>query len=550
MPNIKGFEAPDLTLRPSETGIDATVQGAKRVGVAYGQVADALNQTGQRAASATRDVGQQAVDYEDHREISVGAATGTALMAQKLSDWNATIKNADPNDPSVAQKFLTENLEPALEQWKSGFNTETSQKYAEQFADQLRRDMFHRTAADMSTMAGIAVQQNARTTVNRLATAVAADPSSLDFALKTADHSLGTMVDSSPTLDPETSAKVKTQVLQEAKENIVKSAVTGMITKNPDTDLSVVEQRYGEFLKPGEVQMFQKAAQAQAKVNAYYDKQTAIAQKQEADLKVRTTATKTITDNVSIDQNGKPFIKPQFFKDALDIARANPDAPTAAATARTMIDWGESQQNKEEKVASDPTVRQDLTDRMFDPDKPTTALDLMKASAAGKLSDHDFQTMHRLVTELETSPLKGPVWQTTAAAVKDSLIVSVPGLPGKDGIGLQNYSTFMQAFVPQYLAKSRAGTLPPNALDTRDPTSMISQAMAPFKRTAAQRMQDYTSMVGGIGGSQQMTRMIGDVPVPAPLNGVAALQYNKSRQQFRDQTTGKVYNAKGEEVSQ
>jgi hypothetical protein len=112
-----------------------------------------------------------------------------------------------------------------------------------------------------------------------------------------------------------------------------------------------------------------------------------------------------------------------------------PDAPQGLA--RTLIDWGESQQNKEAKIVDDPGDQAGLTDRLFDPTNPTTRQDLMKAQVAGKLSDHSFQSMERLVTELEKAPLKGPVWQATAAAVKDSLIVSVPGIPGKDTKGTQ-----------------------------------------------------------------------------------------------------------------
>jgi hypothetical protein len=77
--------------------------------------------------------------------------------------------------------------------------------------------------------------------------------------------------------------------------------------------------------------------------------------------------------------------------------------------------------------------------------------------------------------------------------------------------------------------------------------------MSPFKRSPADRMRDYVGGSGGLGAPAappQMTRMIGDVPVPAALNGIASLQYSKARQQFRDQTTGAVYNAKGEKVGQ
>ena len=37
MPNIREFDTPSLSLRPTETGIDATLNSAKRVGMFYNQ---------------------------------------------------------------------------------------------------------------------------------------------------------------------------------------------------------------------------------------------------------------------------------------------------------------------------------------------------------------------------------------------------------------------------------------------------------------------------------------------------------------------------------
>lgn len=550
MPNIRQFDAPaNLGLQPTETGIDAAVQSARRIGTFYNQKADALGQEGQMAASSLRDAGEAAVNFEDHREISAGTATGTQLMANALTQWNQIAKNADPNDPSVAQKYLTETLEPQLEQWTSGFNTERSQQFAQQFADNLRRDMFHKTAADLSTMAGIAVQQNARTTVNSLSSAVAADPSSLDFALSTVDHTLGHTVDSSPTLSADDAARVKMAVGQEAKEQIVKAAVSSMIQKNPNIDLDGIQKKYGAYIKGNEMKIFQKAAQTQARMDLLQQKQADLYQRYQDKQAAEAAADHAISNHVQTDPTtGRPVVGPDYFKEALDIAKM-PNAPSGLA--RTLIDWGEKQQNERAApVVDDAQTKQDLTERLFSPDNPTTLPQLMRAQADGKINDHTFNTMKGLVNELQTTPLKGPIWQNTMTAVKDSLIVNVPGLPGKDVPGIVNYANFMQTFVPEYLAKYRAGTLPSNALDVRDPNSMISQAMAPFKRTPADRMRDYVGGAGGLGSTAapQMTRMVGDVPVPPALNGIASLQYNKSRQQFRDQATGKIYNAKGEEV--
>jgi len=229
------------------------------------------------------------------------------------------------------------------------------------------------------------------------------------------------------------------------------------------------------------------AAKAQQKSNALMDRQADLLKKQQAELNVRTSSAKTITDNVTFDpQTGTPIIDPKFFKEALDIARNNPNAPNAAETVRTMFSWGESQQNKAAKPVDDPTVKSDLMTRMFSADNPTTTLDLMKARAEGRISDHTFQAYHGLVQELQQTPLKGPVWQSVTTAVKEQLIRT--DITTGDKIGADKYAGFMQDFLPQYLAKSRSGTLPPNALDLNDPKSMISQSLQPYKISMQDRL--------------------------------------------------------------
>jgi hypothetical protein len=549
LPNIRQLEAPQGTgLSPTETGVEAFAAVGRRVGAFGNQRAELLSQQGSELKSTIGDVGQVANDYMTHRDISAGAATGAQLIANVNDQWNETAKNADPNDVTIKQKFLEEQLSPTLDKFKEGFSTQQSQQWAEHFVDQYRQHMFEKTSSDMSTLAGIAVRKNVATTVNSLSSAVASDPSSLDFALKSVDHSIGATVASSPNMSATDAASVSAEVGLKAKESIVKSAISGMITKNPNINLDAIQKKYGDYINGAEMKMFAAAAVRQDKSDKAQARQDILVQKQLADMQVHTTSNKIVADNVSIDpQTSRPIIKPEFFNQALDIVKKNPGAPSAAATFRTLNEWGEHQQAlKTAPVVDDPIAKKDLTDGLFDPDHPTSRLDLMKAQTAGKLSDHTFQSMERLVTELEQSPLKGPVWQDTAAAVKDELILSNVGIPGKDITGAGNYAKWAQTFIPQYLAKSRSGTLPPNALDVKDPNSMISQSMAPFKRTVAQRAQDYVSALGGAPAASG--RKVGDVAVPPALGGVAALSYNPGKKLWRDDTTGTVYDSAGSAV--
>src|SRR5437879_5764013 len=91
----------------------------------------ALADTGRRIGSSIADAGDAAIKYLDHQQISQGAPAFANLMAQKTQQWNETVKNADPNDPTVAAKFM-DSLESDLTKFKEhGFYTEGGQKWAE-----------------------------------------------------------------------------------------------------------------------------------------------------------------------------------------------------------------------------------------------------------------------------------------------------------------------------------------------------------------------------------------------------------------------------------
>lgn len=559
MPNIRQFDTPALGLRPSEVGVDATAQAARRIGAFSNQLAsdtgqlgafegDELRNVGARAGSAVAAAGDAAVDYMDHREISAGAAKGTELMANLTQQWNKTISDpkVDPNDPSIAKRFLTEQLEPALDQFQQGFTTEKSQQFAEQFVNRFRQHMFEKTSADMSTMAGIAAKANAETTINSLSSMVANDPSSLDAALATAEHAIGAKVESSPTLSPEDSMRVRTEVGLKAKESIVKSAIVGMIQKNPNIDLSGIQKKYGEYINGAEMKMFQKSAQVQARADLAAQKQVAILKRQMADQNMHAGLNKVISDNVSIDpRSGRPVINPNIYQKTLDLARRYPDAPSAAGTVRTMLTWAQAEQNRENRPTDDPQVVRDLSDRMFSADNPTTTIDLMKAHAAGQMSDHTFTEMNGLVKELAQTPLKGPIYQDTMKAVHSTLnLVGQNGFADlKDPIGERNYAKFVQTFIPQYLSKYRAGTLEPNALDVNDPNSFISKAMAPFRNRS---MQSDLQVQAATPAPEKPKSNKPEVPFE--LRGIADLSYSKSRNLWRDNLTGKIYGADGKEV--
>ena len=140
MPNIREFNAPgDLGLRPDDRAAEATANSGRRIAALYSEAGDAKASIGRSAASAIRDVGDVAVKYAEHREISQGAATAATTLSNLDAKWNEMIKTADPNDPSVAAKFREEVLEPTLEKLGSAPMTEGGQKFAEANVEKFRK---------------------------------------------------------------------------------------------------------------------------------------------------------------------------------------------------------------------------------------------------------------------------------------------------------------------------------------------------------------------------------------------------------------------------
>jgi hypothetical protein len=443
MPQIKQYDAPDgLGLRPTETGINATAGAARRVQSEYNEAAAAITGTGQRLGSAISAAGEVAVKYIDNQEISAGAKHGADVVAELDKDWNETSKQADPNDSSVAAKWREEKLEPTLQQFRDSFTTENSQKWAEQFVDRYRQHAFVKTAADMSSKAADAVHVNTLGTINGLAIAAYNDPSSLDFARGALKHALDGIVGSSPNLTSAQSSRVTTELTFKGEQEIVRAAVVGTIVRGGDWRALANDPKNSPYIKQTQMEEFARGAKAQQRTDLLTKKQLETSQRQDDVRAAHSQANKIMADNVAIDPaTGRPTIKPEFFQQSLDLVKMR-NAPDGLG--RTMLDWGEKQQQKDEVIHTDPAVKQELTDRMFNEDKPTTRLDLMRAQVQGKLSHQDYVAMERLTTELDQSPLKGPAWRDTMAAVKGTLTYTMPGLPGKDPKGAENYAKFVQ----------------------------------------------------------------------------------------------------------
>lgn len=532
MPTIRQYDPTIPDVRPTETGIDATLQAARRGGAFFNQAAEARrtvgDQQGRMFSSAFEAAGNVAVDYAQHQEISHGAAAFAGLNDALTQQWNDKVKNADPNDPNVAAQFREQVLEPQLEKFGQSFLTEGGQKWAEARVDALRNHMFEKTAADMSSLAKQAVDVNVHTTANSLSNTANLDPTSVPHLLDSADALVGGIVDSSPNIKGVVASGAKLELTQKMKEAIVKSGAVGAIqnAKDPEAEARKWGEKYPEFINGAELKTLGTLAKSQMKANMLTDRQLQLYEKQQQADAAHKELSKTWTDSVTFDDNGKATVKPDFYKKVMDTETKYPGAATERA--RSMINWGQSEQReKRETIITDKTTQAALYDGLFNTDKPTSDVDILKASAEHKLDAHDTSVLLNLSKAMEEQPLKGPLYQGTMTAVKNVF--------GDSELGHERYATFLQKFIPEYLKQQRAGTLPSNALSLDDPKSLISQSMEGLKLTPQQKMMG--AIFKRIGGGGDITpdmlgALQGEQPKQKPTITLPAL---------KDRVVGEIY---------
>ncbi len=256
-------------ITPTDRGIEARVQEGRRVGAFFNQVAESTrdfgNRTAQQIGSAIRDAGDAAVAYTTHREIGQGIGAHALLENGLTNKWNDIAKSADPNDPSVRQKFIEEQLSPALEKFNDAFHTEGGQKWAQTQTRDTLNHMYQKTAADMGTLAAQAISNNVRTVGNTTSNTAYNDPSSVDHLLSNVDASIGALVDSSPNLKGAPAGRAKTEISEKQKEAIVKAGAMGAIAKSSDPEKTAEEwtRRYPQYITGDEAKTLAGNARTQ-----------------------------------------------------------------------------------------------------------------------------------------------------------------------------------------------------------------------------------------------------------------------------------------------
>ena len=548
MANIREQSAPaGLGLNPTEIGINATAAAARRIGSSYREAADAYGDLGQRIGSTIREVGDIAVKYEDHREISAGAANFAKLQDNLTQQWNETAKTADPNDPSVAAKFREKVLEPALDDFKSGFNTERSQAFGEQKVEALRTHMFEKTSADMSTLAGIAVRKNIGDATTSMSNTALTDPSSVPTLLGQVDHTIQGVVGSSPTLRATDAARVSSEVSDATKKAIVHSGAIGAIQKsgNPEATAEEWIKKYPDYISGADAKSLASNARQQIRARNYDEQQN-----KRRDKEIATEASNEATNKYLIDIRSKD---PKFMNDPTAVKILNDDTLTKTDKNNLLNYVDRTLKPETNSRISQQTfvgLLRDLRDPDADPDKVMQkAWDarLTDPGKPGSITEHDFNQMRAEIVARKTPEGqalerdRGQFFKQYAGAIAGRTYDPATGSP--------------KLYAAEVDARRVEADLRKKGLDPHlayDPNSdyFIGKPARLAKYQGSMQSDLETRATEPAAARPPVTNPDARPEPPYDLRGIAALSYSKSRNMWRDDASGKLYDANGKEVGQ
>jgi hypothetical protein len=459
-----------------------------------------------------------AVKYVTHQEISHGAATFAQMQADLTDKWNQALKTADPNDTSVAGRFNEKVMQPAIEQFTSSFNTEGGQNFAMAQANALRMHMFNKTAGDMSTLAGEAVRVNVQRMSNAWTNTAHTDPTATQHLLDTAESSVDAVISSSPGLTGPAAVKVKGEVLQKVKEDIVKAGAIGAIANAPDPEKAAATfaERYPEYISGSDVQSLVRQAKT-------------VQRAQRVDVAYARMLEEHAKKRASDEREGEYLAAlhsgdPQQASAVNARAIANDTTLTREARER-MIGIVERETKPEAAAKISNSTATDLISRIRlpdgDPNRITDLNPIYEAYEKGRLTKSDLKFVRDEFTNIRTpeGEALGRRQAQFIDSVKPLIDKSNPLMGRIDQSGHQQIYRFtvdLQNKVAQY---RRAGKDPLSLMDPASPDYMGSPAaLAPYQKPLQQSLRDAaTTLRGNTNLTAPGNRIVGVTVENAPV---------------------------------
>lgn len=461
MGNIREFDAPISSLAPNETAVTST----KELGNA--QQSDA-NATGRVFGNVLADAGQVLQARQKvigDKEVSTGAASYATMMLNNSDEWNATLKNADPNDSDTANRFLSTKKQE-LEDWAATFTTDAGKKWANDKVVQAYTSLSTSTHSDMSQIAGYAAVNNLNTYGAGQANFAHDNPEQVDSILAGVDADIPALIPGGA--DAAAAVKARTESALQIKQNVLQYAIAGMIDKNAAGFLKSFDN--GDFKKYADQGLIDPTTYANARAQAvariaYNDNQdkTAKAAQIAADKATAGKAEGALYTS-TFGADGRQAVTPGYFE-GVKAYMAMPGHDDT--TGKVMWDYGVAIRDKAAKplaTTDDAATDADFAARWNLPEgdpKRLTATQVQKAIIDKKLTETRGNLYLSAIKPLATA--SDPITLSASHDLYDNALHSFDAPTyaknGKDPTPAEaaTEAEYKNWVVPQYLAGKAAG---------------------------------------------------------------------------------------------
>lgn len=388
MPRIRAYNSTVSAPQPS----GANVSSAAAVGEAN---ARGISGLGQPVAEGVQGFGAKLSQYEEQDETTKLFTDFTATEAKLHSQWNEIAKTPEAlQDPTgTAKQFMEEHVGPTFDSIGEGLTTRGAQQAYARMKASAEADLYKTTAADQSTLAGIAGQRSVLQTMTSVSSAALANPTSAPtFINRWQDF-----VDSVPDLGPQEREKL----LLEGHKQIAVAQINGIAVNNPDAAQQELDSgRLDKYLDAqdkvalsGHITTLKDAA-----LTAQRAQQAEIRRQQKEQFDG--ASAQIVNSFIKTDEKGQ-FVGLTIPPDAAKaVANLNLLPGADGGEARAMANMMDSVINNP-NAQSDPFTYEQFRQRTFN---GLTAQEVFQARADNRLSNKDFTFFHEAVTSAAQNP--------------------------------------------------------------------------------------------------------------------------------------------------
>ena len=392
MPNIVEYSAPTSThLEPTDMGERSITQAARAMRVLGDEQAQKIKAgVGEVAAAA----GQLVKQY-DHTDVTntVSKFSDTINQQHEASTRFLKDPNLDLGDPAIADKFMQEQFEPAMDQVRSGIRTQAGQDAFNEHYNAFKVQFRQQFQRDLSTVAGVHADAAINNYFNQQSALIQQNPSALVPAMGVLDSTVKSMLDSSPNISAPDREKILDNMSQKAKTKYQETAIYAIGMNNPQAAMDAINK--GEFPDINGPQ----ANMAMKQMLATQRQQAAM-----ASMEARQARQETQNANFGKflskfgDAIASGHVDPQLGVDALHQAGQGQMSGEHAITMYRLNEAALKHPNDSFDAA--PSVLQDLNSRAaLNPGDPNrlTDLELGKMAASQQIDMNTLKKYHEII---------------------------------------------------------------------------------------------------------------------------------------------------------